>query len=275
MNSFKIMNFLKLKKFVILGVACLFAIAIFAGGYNINSYAASSSTVLPISRGGTNANTAAQASSNILGSNFANYSGLLPTSKLTGVVPIANGGTGANNVKNAMYNLTGSPGIRVYLTNTIDPKYVKVLQVTVSDTLTYNNEIRTQQLQIDGLAGVDLLNYKNAQSYILSFKGINKTFNFANAISLSGLHSDCNPNDDTLAYWVIEDIPEADEHTKILKIFIKYQHWGMSYHLQWLTYRDWSTAGISNFTPEEIKTTEKPENANPVYPKCASYTAKS
>jgi hypothetical protein len=49
--------------------------------------------VLPIAKGGTNANTASTAATNILGTNFGNYSGTLPTSKggtgLTGALSTA------------------------------------------------------------------------------------------------------------------------------------------------------------------------------------------
>ncbi|MDR3116927.1 MAG: hypothetical protein LBT91_03770 [Bifidobacteriaceae bacterium] len=84
------------KRLGVLGIIFLFGTAAFISGFSINSYAASSSTVLPIARGGTNANTAAQASSNILGSNFANYNGVLP---------VAKGGTNAGTVDMAKNNL--------------------------------------------------------------------------------------------------------------------------------------------------------------------------
>ncbi|MDR3116559.1 MAG: hypothetical protein LBT91_01820 [Bifidobacteriaceae bacterium] len=53
------------KKVGIWGIIFLFGTAAFISGFSVNSYAASSSTVLPISRGGTNANTAAQAITNL------------------------------------------------------------------------------------------------------------------------------------------------------------------------------------------------------------------
>ncbi|MDR3116614.1 MAG: hypothetical protein LBT91_02095 [Bifidobacteriaceae bacterium] len=54
-----------IKKVGVLGIIFILCTTCFVSGYNINSYAASSSTVLPISRGGTNANTAAQAITNL------------------------------------------------------------------------------------------------------------------------------------------------------------------------------------------------------------------
>jgi hypothetical protein len=47
------------KKLGVLGIIFLFGTAAFISGYNINSYAASSSTILPISRGGTGQNNLA------------------------------------------------------------------------------------------------------------------------------------------------------------------------------------------------------------------------
>ncbi|MDR3152037.1 MAG: hypothetical protein LBT85_01035 [Bifidobacteriaceae bacterium] len=56
------------KKLGIFCVICLFGISAFISGYNINSYAASSSTVLSVSRGGTGQNTLA----NVMGVGSAN-----------------------------------------------------------------------------------------------------------------------------------------------------------------------------------------------------------
>ncbi|MDR3116538.1 MAG: hypothetical protein LBT91_01675 [Bifidobacteriaceae bacterium] len=53
------------KKIGVLGIIFLFGTATFISGFSINSYAASSSTVLPIARGGTGANQAAEALTNL------------------------------------------------------------------------------------------------------------------------------------------------------------------------------------------------------------------
>jgi uncharacterized protein (TIGR02145 family) len=59
------MKFLKLKKLGILGIITLFGISTFISNYSISSYAASSSSILPIAKGGTNANNAESAQINL------------------------------------------------------------------------------------------------------------------------------------------------------------------------------------------------------------------
>jgi hypothetical protein len=54
-----------IKKLGLLGIFLCFGITTFISGYNINSYAASSSTVLPVAKGGTGANSASEARTNL------------------------------------------------------------------------------------------------------------------------------------------------------------------------------------------------------------------
>ncbi|MDR3116392.1 MAG: hypothetical protein LBT91_00925 [Bifidobacteriaceae bacterium] len=56
---------LGIRKLGVWGIIFLFGTVAFISGFSINSYAASSSTVLPISRGGTNANTVEDAQTNL------------------------------------------------------------------------------------------------------------------------------------------------------------------------------------------------------------------
>ncbi|MDR3152227.1 MAG: hypothetical protein LBT85_02030 [Bifidobacteriaceae bacterium] len=85
----------------------------------LSSYAANSSTILPISRGGTNSSTANGAATNILGANFANY---------TGALPIAKGGTGASDIMTAQKNLNFPETIQ-YSVQEAANKYVKIAMI--------------------------------------------------------------------------------------------------------------------------------------------------
>ncbi|MDR3116785.1 MAG: hypothetical protein LBT91_02995 [Bifidobacteriaceae bacterium] len=99
------MKFLKLRKYGFIIITFL----IFTSGFISGSFApvnaSSSSSVLPITKGGTGSNFASGAAENILGENFANYSGDLPASQLNGTVSIGAGGTGADNISAAQRNL--------------------------------------------------------------------------------------------------------------------------------------------------------------------------
>ncbi|MDR3116286.1 MAG: hypothetical protein LBT91_00365 [Bifidobacteriaceae bacterium] len=255
-----------IKRTFILGIIFLFGICTFISGFNINSYAASSSTVLPISRGGTNANTAAQASSNILGSNFANYDGVLPVVK---------GGTQAVSAMDASYNITGVPTYRYNVPNKAYSQFVKVLDLVVS-TATYWNEYLTQTLEITGLT--ERLTPQDSKQYILTFKGLSgKIDNFANYIFLTGFHRECqniiNRNDE--AFWITEPIADSTT-TKRLKVYINTPRWSVNSTIRWTALENYLRSQAKDFTSEAFLVSDGiPEGANIIHPYCASFISPS
>ncbi|MDR3116870.1 MAG: hypothetical protein LBT91_03470 [Bifidobacteriaceae bacterium] len=254
-----------IKKLGILGIIFLLCTATFISGYNINSYAASSSTVLQISRGGTNANTAAQASTNILGSNFANYSGVLP---------IAKGGTAGQTLLAAQNNLqipyhyTGSTPCINSEENCSG--YIKIADTFVSRYTSYGyaSFFTTGDLSLTGYYGGGSV-YQTSPSvtYMLNTKArwtdpspqplLPSDEELKSMVRIISLKPDCTPVSN--AGFVIITQPRTDEYTQVnLKVFLWFHHSTTPVeHV--ITHAGPNTRGQQyNLDYEFIKTADKP-----------------
>ncbi|MDR3127888.1 MAG: hypothetical protein LBT99_00970 [Bifidobacteriaceae bacterium] len=156
---------MSIKKYGVLTSAFLLAILGFINSCFTQVNAASSSTVLPIAKGGTGNNSASGAATNILGTNFANYSGKLPASQLTGSVPIANGGTGGTNISQAKTNLQ-IPRIYKYRSwdNWGNTPYFKVMHGNMGASVIYEDHY--QIIEVTGLGGVSSTDQKKFTIYL-------------------------------------------------------------------------------------------------------------
>ncbi|MDR3116268.1 MAG: hypothetical protein LBT91_00270 [Bifidobacteriaceae bacterium] len=245
------MKFLKLKKLGLLGLIFVFIYSNFLYGFLNNSFAETSAAPLPITHGGTGSKTATQAAANLLGSNFANYEGILPVSK---------GGTGSNNKVRSVYNIEDRPELQILYPSWTSTQYwVKVLDIGVSW-----GEISDQVLKIVGLGG-----FGNQKEFFLTILHRTETVH----ITLTGYHTSCNP--ETLAgVWIIDS---SDPNNKRIKVYLHRDGWGGHVKLEnvaftQLRYTTWyhlSRTGIEDFTPEFL--TDKPETENEIYPYCVSY----
>jgi hypothetical protein len=260
------------KRLGVLGIIFLFGTAAFISGFSINSYAASSSTVLPISRGGTNANTAAQASSNILGSDFANYNGVLP---------VAKGGTGtsvtSNNDTTAISkNLYINPRYFYGYTYHFNDVYFKVMEFSVTGgSLDYRNSRFGQSVQITG-SNKHVHSPFEVANWTLTYSPKNNSNVIDNTrFTLIGHHTTCRNNKSPM-YAIYEPI---DENSGTVKVFL----WRPAYQteptLEW--YYTYNAGLVQDWTPEVIKlstdtgTEDRPADALNIYPYCTVYTSPS
>ncbi|MDR2799154.1 MAG: hypothetical protein LBB07_00830 [Bifidobacteriaceae bacterium] len=138
---------IKLNKIGTVAAVIILCFISFTAGVDLNQKAntASSASVLPVSKGGTGGNTASIAAANILGTNFENYSGILPLAK-GGLGAAANTATG---IETAQNNLK-IPRVYTYAMNPDQvPKYIKIGETTTTYTNTNNSEL---SVFITGLA---------------------------------------------------------------------------------------------------------------------------
>ncbi|MDR3116861.1 MAG: hypothetical protein LBT91_03425 [Bifidobacteriaceae bacterium] len=267
---------LGVKKLGVWGIIFLLCTATFISGFSINSYAASSSTVLPIARGGTNANTAAQASSNILGSNFANYSGVLPAAK---------GGTGSDQSSFGMaaHNLNSLPRYTYPMGSPfwiVEKAYIKVGEMELTES--YPKIMNAQDIYITGFFNA----YPETlypQDYMLSIKAKNNnSVPVENAtisdvyVYFKGFSLNCSP-DRQIGYYTVGP-KESDPEKAVLKIWLwKGSTWEVVPTLTWFWYGTYART-VERFSPEHRITnnqTDIPEGAAKIYPHCVTYASPS
>ncbi|MDR3152299.1 MAG: hypothetical protein LBT85_02405 [Bifidobacteriaceae bacterium] len=264
------------KKFGILGIIFLFGISAFISGYNINSYAASSNAVLPIIRGGTNANTASEAAANILGTNFDNYEGVLPSSK---------GGAGFNEVNPSADNTLTSLPKFTYSISTAKQWKVNSAYIRVGTSLLTGNYVNTLSVQ-----SIYIIGFTEAQSgtgvpleYMLTIKpwanaGITpETASTSDVtVSIKSYSINCNSNN-YIGYYTVGP-SELDPTKAVADVWLwKSQSWTTPPSLNWLYYNTYANT-IAQFVPKDRETDNKtdiPESAVKIYPYCATYTSPS
>ncbi|MDR3116781.1 MAG: hypothetical protein LBT91_02970 [Bifidobacteriaceae bacterium] len=261
----------KIYKLGIGGLAfTLILISFTAGSFlDLNSVnAASSATVLPISRGGTNSSTASGAAANILGTNFANYS--------AGALPIANGGTGTDsgNHRTMAYNLGMNPGIKIDYNGawTSTPYWVKIFDVvrTTSDYSDYTN----QSMRITGLT--DIYSTRDIKDYyflVMSPHRLEPNYNFAQYTNLLGQHKDCD-NSETVAMWTTDVISSTQYRWRL---YIKREENGAPGHIEWLTDErniGLVTPGIIGLQLEYFDSTPTGDYTGNLKLRCVKYTEK-
>ncbi|MDR3116859.1 MAG: hypothetical protein LBT91_03415 [Bifidobacteriaceae bacterium] len=264
------------RKLGVLGIIFLFGTAAFISGFSINSYAASSSTVLPIARGGTNANTAAQASSNILGSNFANYEGVLPSSK---------GGAGFSEINASGNNTLTSLPKFTYAINTAHQWKVNSAYIKVGTSLLTGNYVNTLSVQ-----SIYIIGFTEAQGgtgipleYMLTIKpwpnaGVTpETASTSNVtVSIKSYSINCS-SDNYIGYYTVG--PSETNPTKaVADVWLwKGGSWTTPPSLNWFYYNNYANT-VAQFTPEDRETNNRadiPEGAVKIYPYCFTYTAPS
>jgi hypothetical protein len=159
----KSINFRKIG--TVLAIA-VFGFISFTAGVDLtqNANSTASSSALPISKGGTGGKTAPIAAANILGTNFENYSGILP---------VANGGLGAD-------------------ISTVDGKLQAQSNLNVINSYSYYDEVETRSNNYFRIASVVLRdssgNTGNADHQTVLAEGLtnHQFLPFAFLISVTG-----------------------------------------------------------------------------------------
>ncbi|MDR3116652.1 MAG: hypothetical protein LBT91_02300 [Bifidobacteriaceae bacterium] len=243
---------LDIRKLGIWGIIFLLCTTCFISGFSINSYAASSSTVLPISRGGTNANTATQASSNILGENFANYGGILP---------VAKGGTNGSNWLTAQRGIN-SPYSFWYHRKGTDPltTYIRITAVEYAPGGPSTNWKGTSiSALISGLGGMG----QEQKVLLLSVSGGSSETPYITLRSLSG---SCN----STAQWIYMKKIEPAEGVYAFEFWAR----AVPYmETTWVQYLQTSTSQTSISLPSPSQMAEDKITFETSYPaSCPTYT---
>ncbi|MDR3128272.1 MAG: hypothetical protein LBT99_02975 [Bifidobacteriaceae bacterium] len=242
---------MNIKKYGVLISAFLLAILGFINSCFTQVNAASSSTVLPIAKGGTDSNSASGAATNILGTNFANYSGKLPASQLTGSVPIANGGTGGTNISQARANLK-IPIIYKYLNHDnwgYNP-YFKVMNGNFETGVKY--EEFYQIIEVTGLGGVASQDQKKFTIYLWP-RSTEPVFTIYQTMGSCAAST-------VIGFYIKND--------KAFDLYLKAAMYTSSTTIQWTEYG--SYINLDSFVPEILW--NKPSDAVDVSgAKCATY----